>query len=113
MTELEIPCLVQNPIPRAPVVPLYNLLSGVPFLVTTATWSREEGENFSARADLKSAAMLDLEREEGRAHHVTGHRTMGETIPVLVRGVAHILFNPVQPMVQPIGSTCQTNEGTL
>lgn len=74
-TELGTPCLVQSPIPRPPITPLYSLLSGAPWFVTPKTWSKEEGEHFNTRADLKSAAMFNLKREEGRMRDVTGHRT--------------------------------------
>lgn len=80
MIELGTPCLVLSPILRPPITPLYSLLSGAPWFVTPTAWSKEEGENFNTRADLKSAAMFNLKREEGRLRHVTGHRTLGKTI---------------------------------
>lgn len=51
-------CREQTPVLQPPRAPLYSRLGASPFLLVPATWSKPEGENFSNRADLKSAAMF-------------------------------------------------------
>lgn len=51
-------CLKQTPVPQPPTAPLYRRLDAGPVLLVPAIWSKPEGENFSKRADLKSAAMF-------------------------------------------------------
>lgn len=51
-------CLEQTPVLQPPRAPLYSRPGAGPVLLVPAIWSKPEGENFSKRADLKSAAMF-------------------------------------------------------